>query len=347
MSKRLPPVAGEWIDRNHPLEFSFEGQRYSGFAGDTIASALHASGVHAMGRSFKYHRLRGILSMANHDVNTMMQVGNRLNLRADVTPLENEMNAIAINTRGGLRADRMAIMDKLSPVLPVGFYYKAFHTPKSLFPKWERTIRNTSGLGEVKFDAPRIKTPKRYDFCDVLIIGAGPSGLSAAIAAADADAQVVLVDENAQAGGSLTYQRGIDPQVNDALGELIGAVKLRPNIRVMLGTEAAGYYGDHWVPLVDEDKITKMRARTVVVATGAFEQPAVFRNNDLPGIMLASAAQRLIYRYAVKPMHRAIVLAANSDGYRAALDLKANGMEVVALLDLRADGEPGELRSPG
>ena len=342
MSKRLPVVAGEWIDRNSPIEFSFEGRRYSGFAGDTISSALHAAGVRAMGRSFKYHRLRGILSMANHDVNTMLQVGNRLNLRADVTPIENGMNAMAINTRGGLRADRMAIMDKLSPFLPVGFYYKAFHTPKSFFPKWERTIRNTSGLGEIKFDAPRIKTPKRYDFCDVLIIGAGPSGLSAAIAAADADAQVVVVDENPHAGGSLTYQRGVDAYVNDALEELIGAVHLRPSIRVMLATEAAGYYGDHWIPLVDKHKITKMRARAVIVAAGAFEQPAVFRNNDLPGVMLASAAQRLIYRYGVKPFDSVVILAANTEGYRAALDFHSHGIAVAALVDLRAQGETSE-----
>ena len=342
MSKRLPPVAGEWIDRTKPIEFSFEGQRYSGFAGDTISSALHAAGVRAMGRSFKYHRLRGILSMANHDVNTMMQIGDKLNLRADVTPLENGMSAMAINTRGGLRADRMAIMDKLSAFLPVGFYYKAFHTPKSFFPKWERTIRSTSGLGEIKFDAPRIKTPKRYDFCDVLIVGAGPSGLSAAIAAADADAQVVVVDENAHPGGSLTYQRGVDSHVDDALEELLGAVHLRPNVRVMLATEAAGYYGDHWVPLVDKHKITKMRARAVIVAAGAFEQPAVFRNNDLLGIMLGSAAQRLIYRYGVKPFDSVVILAANTEGYRAALDFHRHGIAVAALVDLRARGETSE-----
>ena len=345
MSKRLPAVAGEWIDRNKPIEFSFEGQRYSGFAGDTLSSALHAAGVRAMGRSFKYHRLRGILSMANHDVNTMIQIGDKLNLRADVTPLENDINAIAINTRGGLRADRLAIMDKLSPFLPVGFYYKAFHTPKSFFPKWERTIRNTSGLGEIKFDAPRIKTPKRYNFCDVLIIGAGPSGLSAAIAAADADAKVVLVDENSHPGGSLTYQRGVDTYVDNALAELLGAAHLHPNIRLMLATEAAGYYGDHWVPLVDKDKITKMRARAVVVAAGAFEQPAVFRNNDLPGIMLASAAQRLIYRYGVKPFDNVVVLAANTEGYRAALDFHRHGVTVAALVDLRVHGEASEFAS--
>ena len=234
------------------------------------------------------------------------------------------------------------MMDKLAPFLPVGFYYKAFHTPKSFFPKWERTIRNTSGLGEIKFDAPRIKTPKCYDFCDVLIIGAGPSGLSAAVTAADADAQVVLVDENPHAGGSLTYQRGVDAHVDQALEELLGAVHRRRNIRVLSATEAAGYYGDHWIPLVDKHKITKMRASAVIVAAGAFEQPAVFRNNDLPGVMLASAAQRLIYHYAVKPFDSVVVLATNTEGYRAALDFHSHGISVAALMDLRAQGEVSE-----
>ena len=136
MSKRLPPVAGEWIDRSQPIEFSFEGKRYSGFAGDTISSTLHAADVRAMGRSFKYHRLRGILSMANHDVNTMMQVGHRLNLRADVTPLENGMNATAINTRGGLRADRLAIMDKLAPFLRSVFTTRHFTRRIRSFQNW-------------------------------------------------------------------------------------------------------------------------------------------------------------------------------------------------------------------
>ncbi len=342
--KRLPPIAGEWIDRQHPVSFNFEGHDYTGWVGDTISSALLAAGVRAMGRSFKYHRLRGILSMATHDVNTMVQVGDKLNLRADVTSLEQNMAVVAINTRGGLNHDRLAIMDKLSALLPVGFYYKAFHTPKSWFPKWERIIRNTSGLGAVNFDAPRIKTPKRYDFCDVLVIGAGPSGLAAAIAAADTGANsVVVVDENARAGGSLTYQHGTDVRVEQTLSDLLTRVKQRANIRVMVATEAAGYYGDHWVPLVDRNKITKMRAGAVIVATGAFEQPAVFRHNDLPGIMLASAAQRLIYRYGVQPFEYVVLLTANNEGYRAALDYHAHGIKIAAVVDMRSGGEASEL----
>jgi sarcosine oxidase, subunit alpha len=340
---RLPPVAGEWIDRQRPLTFRFEGAPYSGWVGDTISSALLASGVGALGRSFKYHRLRGVLSLANHDVNTMVQVGNQLNLRADVTALEQNMEVVAINTRGGLKNDRLAIMDKLSAFLPVGFYYKAFHTPKSWFPSWERTIRNMSGLGVVNFNAPRIHTPKRYDFCDVLVIGAGPSGLAAAIAAADAGAnQVVVADENARAGGSLTYQRGAAADVEQALADLLSQIEQRANIQLRLATEAAGHFDDHWIPLVDRDKIANMRAGAVVVATGVFEQPAVFRHNDLPGIMLASAAQRLIYRYGVRPFEQVVLLTANSEGYRAALDFLAHGIRIAALVDLRSSADISE-----
>ncbi len=342
MSERLPPVAGEWIDRSRRIAFHFENAPFSGYAGDTVSSALAAAGVRALGRSFKYHRLRGVLSMANHDINALMQWGARLNLRADVTPLQDGMVLASVNTRGGLRDDRMAWLDKLSVFLPVGFYYKAFHTPKAWFPRWEKLIRATSGLGEVKFDAPRIKTPKRYAFTDVLIIGAGPSGLSAALAAARAGLKTVVVDENPCAGGSLVYQRGGDEQTFRTCAELTNAAKENANIEILLATEASGYYADHWVALVDADRMIKMRARAVIVASGAFEQPAVFRNNDLPGVMLASAAQRLIYRYAVKPMRRAVVLAANQDGYRAALDLHAHGIEIAALVDLRG-GEQSEL----
>jgi sarcosine oxidase, subunit alpha len=327
MSNRLPPISGEWIDRSQRIDFTFEGNCFWGYAGDTIASALWAAGQRVLGRSFKYHRPRGILSLASHDVNALMQNGQQLNVRADVTPLEAGMSLYAVNTHGGVMGDRHSILDFFSPLLPVGFYYKAFHN-KRLFPFWERTIRNLSGLGKVDVSTPHIRTAKQYDFCDVLVIGAGVAGLSAALAAADAGANVVIVDENARAGGS--GERLTQTQ------ELVEAVKNCDRIRLYTETVAAAYYADRWIPLVDRERLTKLRAKAVIMANGAYEQPAVFRNNDLPGVMLASAAQRLIYRYAVKPMQRAVVLTANSDGYQAALDLAKHGVEVKAIADLRS-----------
>ncbi|HEX9451518.1 MAG TPA: glycine cleavage T C-terminal barrel domain-containing protein [Burkholderiales bacterium] len=337
MSTRLPKMPGEWIDRSTPVDFEFEAERFQGFVGDTISSALCAAGVSALGRSFKYHRLRGVLSMANHDVNALFQDGGRPNLRGDVVPLRKGMCLAAVNTFGGVKYDRARILDWLSALFPVGFYYKAFHSPKSLFPFWERVFRRLTGLGELDFSVQRLRTPKRYDFCDVLVIGAGPSGLSAALACADAGAKVCIVDENARIGGSLTYQRGGEDRASALLHDLDERVNRHPNISVRPGTLAAGYYADHWLPLIEDKRMTKMRARAVIVASGAFEQPAVFHNNDLPGAMLASAAQRLIYRYAVKPMQSAVVLTANDDGYEAALDLRINDVRVDAVVDLRGN----------
>ncbi len=342
-SVRLPPVAGEWIDRSRPVDFSFEGRAFQGFAGDVPSAALWAAGVRVLGRSFKYHRPRGLLSLANHDVNTLMQWGARLNLRADVEPLEAGMDLRAVNTMGGVDADRARLLDRVGVFLPVGFYYKAFHRPRALFPFWERFFRRITGLGRLDFDAPHVRTPKRYDFADVLVVGAGPSGMAAALAAGRAGARVVLVDENARIGGSLGWQRGGGDEPLERLRALEAELAALPNVSVRAGTLAAGWYTDHWIPLVDAVRMTKLRARATVVAGGVFEQPAVFRNNDLPGVMLASAAQRLIHRYAVKPMDKAVVLTANADGYRAALDLLAVGVAVGPVVDLRAEGEASGL----
>ena len=341
---RLPPVNGEWIDRGIPIDFTFEGQPYRGFDGDTISSALLANGVRVLGRSFKYHRPRGLLSAANADVNSMVQVRSAArsvpNVRADVTPLKPGMMVSAVNTRGGVKKDRLAILNRLSRFLPVGFYYKAFHG-RRLFPHWERMFRQLTGLGTLDLSAPHRTTFKRYDFCDVLVIGAGPSGLAAAMSAAKNGASVLLVDENRRAGGSGWYARGGNDATAARTDALLAAVRAEGRIRLLTDSFAAGYYADHWVPIVAPEAIIKVRARAVVLAQGAYDQPAVFRGNDLPGVMLASAAQRLIYRYAVASARRIAVLTANADGYAAALDAQRFGLKVAAVLDLRSG--PGKL----
>jgi sarcosine oxidase subunit alpha len=335
---RLPHVKGERIDRGTPIEFTFEGRRVKGYRGDTVSSALVAGGARTLGRSFKYHRPRGLLSAAGHDVNALMQVrrdGESIpNVRADVVEVGAAWDINAVNTHGGLARDRLSIFNRLAPFLPVGFYYKAFHS-KRWFPRWERMFRTLTGLGEVDLSAARRHTPKRYDFCDVLVIGAGPSGLAAALAAAEQGASVLLVDENPSAGGSGLYARGGATQLAEQTEALITAVHGNPRIRLVTSTYAAGYYADHWVALVAPECLVKVRARSVIVAQGAYEQPAVFRGNDLPGVMLASAAQRMLYHYAVATAQRVAVLTSNAQGYTAALDALAHGVDLAAVLDLR------------
>ena len=323
---RLEKEPGEWLDRSTDLRFNFEGRQYHGYSGDTISSALAAAGLTLLARSFKYHRPRSILSFANHDSNTLFQVDGVPNVRGDVTLLRDGMRVSAVNTCGGLAHDKARVLDRFARVMPVGFYYKAFHS-KRLFPWWERLFRALTGLGEVNLGAKRESTPKRYGFCDVLVVGGGPSGVSAALAAAESGAKVALVEESFRLEG------------NGAPSALVRAAHESATITLYPATVAAGYYADHWVALAQESYLTKMRAKAVVFATGVIEQPAVFRNNDLPGVMLASGALRLLARYGVAPGRRIIIVAANLDAYVACLEMRKRGVAVVAIVELRSTPE--------
>lgn len=334
MKSRLDPQPLEWIDRNTPVNFQLEGKALTGYQGDSISSALLASGQSLVGRSFKYHRPRGVLTLANHDVNAMFESRYATNIRGDVTPVSEGMEVRACNVNGSLENDKDSIIGLFSRFMPVGFYYKTFHRPKKLLPFWERMIRQKAGLGRVNLHWSEQRQSKRYDFCELLVIGAGASGMQAALSAADAGADVVLVDENLRIGASLDYQLCNEPDAQEIRQTLKEKVRTHSNIRVFEQHYACGWYTDHYIPLMGPRGITKMRAQGMICATGVMEQLAVFRNNDLPGVMMASAAQRLMACYAVKPGNRAVVLCGNDEGYRAALDLLAAGVKVAAVVDL-------------
>ena len=334
---RLPEPYGRWLDRQRRITFRFEGETYTGYAGDTLSTALWANGVRVLGRSFKYHRPRGIWGLSGIDANVLVEDAASTNVRGDHLALRDGMDLRAVNTVGGVRNDALRILGHFGALTPVGFYYKAFHTPKWLFPLYEKVLRGLGGLGRINAALPIKHTPKRCAFCDVLVVGGGPSGLSSAIAAARHGAEVLLVDENPYLGGSLQYRCGGGAE--SPLNGLKEQVAALPSITCRVSTVAVSHDADNWVALVDDQAMTKVRARTVVYACGCHEQPAVFRNNDLPGVMLAGAAQRLLHLYAVRPFRTAVILAANPEAYETALDLHHAGVAVRAVADPRPEGE--------
>lgn len=343
---RLAAPNGLLIDRNRPVSFTFEGREIQGFHGDTIASALLGAGVKVLSRSFKYHRPRGPLTMAGQDANTLVQLPGEPNVLADRTPIRDGLVVKGQNYRGSLEDDRLMILDRFSRFMPVGFYYKTFFKP-GLFGGgswkfWEPKIRAMAGLGVVDLNHPHGYYDKQYLFHDVVVVGGGAAGMSAALKAAEAGADTLLVDENPVLGGALSYAR-FGPESDGGrsrMQALAARVAAEPRITVMTDASCQGWFADNWLPVIRGKRLYKIRAKAVVVATGSMEQPMVFRHNDLPGVMLGSAAQRLIRHYGVRPGSRAVVAAANSDAYGVALDLMEAGIDVAAIVDLRP--EPGD-----
>ena len=309
---RLPAPHGLLIDRSRTVGFTFEGKPYVGFAGDTVASALAANDVWLLSRSFKYHRPRGIMSLAGAEANTLVQLPGEPNALADRTPIREGLEVRAQNRSGSLAKDRARAIEKLGRFLPVGFYYKAFFKPKGAWKHWEPLIRRMAGLGALDQHAPHGYFDKAYAFADVAVIGGGRAGIAATNEAVDGGAEVLLIEQEAQVG------------------------PLDPRVRVMAGSVATGLFADNWLSVVTGNRLIKLRASRVVLATGAQEQPIVFRCNDLPGIMLCSAAMRLINLYGVRPGRRAVVVAAGDEGAACAAALREAGVEVAAELDLRA-----------
>jgi sarcosine oxidase, subunit alpha len=344
-SMRLSQPTGLYLDRSKTISFQFNGQNFQGFQGDTIASALAANNYRLLSRSFKYHRPRGILSMSGQDSNTLVQVGDEPNVRADTRAIEEGMQVQAQNVIGSLERDYGSLIGLIGRFLPVGFYYKAFYRPKGAWRYWEKLIRRMAGLGKIDLNSRSEYSDKQYRFTELTVIGGGPAGMLAALEAAENGLKVVLVEENPVLGGSLNYARFVKErdQIVAKTDELLVAVRKQANIEVITQAQCTGWFEDNWLSIFTPQRLVKLRSKAVVIASGSFEQPAVFRNNDLPGVMLGSSAQKLIRLYGVKPGKRAVVMTANDDGYGVALDLLDAGVEIAVLLDMRKQGPATEL----
>lgn len=335
--KRLPAPYGSLIDRDQLVNFSFENKTLPGFAGDSIASALAANNQWLLSRSFKYHRPRGILTMAGQDANTLVQLPSNPNALADREAITDNLAVMGQNYSGSLRHDRGSLLGLFSRFLPVGFYYKAFFKPRGIWEKWAPLIRKKAGLGVIDQQLKPDYYDKQYKFFDIVVVGAGPSGLQAALSAAESNCEVLLVDENPLLGGSLNYARfdAAGNLANSVRDQLLLEVNRHKNITCMSNAVVNAWFADNWLPIICGKRLYKVRAKQTILCTGALEQQAVFHNNDIPGVMMSSAAQRLMHLYAVRPGNAAVIVTGNDDGYANALDLLDAGVTVKAIIDLR------------
>ena len=335
---RLPSQRGELLDRTRVLTFTWDGHPYQGFAGDTIASALAASGVRIFSRSFKYHRPRGIMTASFLDPGVTVQVGDEPNVRGAHRRLVEGMTIEAQNVWPSLRYDVRTANQLAGRFLTAGFYYKTFIKPQRLWPTYDRILAGFASGGRVSADSGHGYYDKRYAHPDVVVAGGGPAGMGAALSAAEAGAQVLLVDEEYELGGALRW--GGVPELA-ALDQLRSAVQAAPNVEVLVNSVVAGRYDDNWVSIVQRglpnvaERLIKARTTSLVVAPGLVERPYVFEGNDLPGVMLGTAVRRLVNLYAVRPGRRAVVLTANAEGDAVVADLERVGVDVACVLDAR------------
>ena len=348
-------ISGGLIDRTKELRFTFNGHRYRGYEGDTLASALIANGQKLIGRSFKYHRPRGIFSAGSEEPNALVELRKGAhtepNTRATVTELFDGLDASSQNHLGSLSHDLLAVNDLLSPFLSAGFYYKTFMWPKNFWEMiYEPIIRRSAGLGRMSGEPDPDSYDKGFLHCDLLVIGAGPAGLAAALAAARAGARVILADEDFLVGGRLNAESfevegrpGAEwaAETRDELAAL-GSVRVMPRTTVY-GAYDHGLFGalerktDHLPDSGDKPRqvLWRIHASRTILCAGATERPIAFGNNDRPNIMLASAVRAYANRWASVPGKRIALFTNNDDGWRTATDLAGQGLEFSAVVDTR------------
>ncbi|MET2832857.1 sarcosine oxidase subunit alpha [Mesorhizobium shangrilense] len=357
-SYRLPK--GGLIDRQSRLGFSFDGQSLTGHAGDTLASALLANGRQLVGRSFKYHRPRGILTAGAAEPNALMTIGSggrtEANTRATMQDLYDGLEARSQNRWPSLDFDIGSVNGLLSPFLAAGFYYKTFMWPAKLWEGlYEPLIRRAAGLGKATYEPDPDRYEKSWAHCDLLVIGAGPAGLAAALTAGRAGARVIILDEHSLAGGSLLSETAtIGWESAPAFAKrLADELETLPNVRVLTRTTAFGWYDGNVFGAVERaqkhvrnpdpnkpvERMWRIVAKKALLATGAEEQPLVFGGNDIPGVMIAGAMRSYLNRFAVAPGQRTAIFTTNDSGYALARDLEAAGVQLTAIIDSRADAQ--------